>query len=295
LKDNSGAPSGAPNGAPNGALRILILGYGNPGRQDDGLGPAIVDAIERLDLPAVAVEADYQLVIEHAADLAEADAVVFVDAAATGPEPFEVKRLEPLLAIEFTTHTIGPESVLAICEDTYGCRPEALLVAVRGYSFEFAEGLTEGAHRNESEALEFIKLLIDQWRGKNMAGETGKTILIIDDDPDIRAATRIVLESAGFVVGEASTGEEGLKTARKIKPDAILLDLMMETVDAGSKVSTQLKDAGFAAPIFLLSSVGDAVRYNIDAKELGLAGIFQKPIDHKTLLTTLKAELGIKG
>jgi hydrogenase maturation protease len=283
------------DGTSSGARRILILGYGNPGRQDDGLGPAIVDAIERLELPAVAVEADYQLVIEHAADLAEADAVVFVDAAAAGPEPFEVKRLEPSLAIEFTTHTIGPESVLAICEDTYGCRPEAVLVAVRGYSFEFAEGLTEGARRNESEALEFIKLLIDQWRGKNMAGETGKTILIIDDDPDIRAATRIVLESAGFVVGEASTGEEGLKTARKIKPDAILLDLMMETVDAGSKVSTQLKDAGFEAPIFLLSSVGDAVRYNIDAKELGLAGIFQKPIDHKTLLKTLKAELGIKG
>ena len=43
-----------------------------------------------------------------------------------------------------------------------------------------------------------------------MAAETGKTILIIDDDPDIRKATRIVLESAGFVVGEASTGEEGL-------------------------------------------------------------------------------------
>ena len=68
----------------------------------------------------------------------------------------------------------------------------------------------------------------------------------------------------------------------------------METVDAGSKVSTQLKEAGFSPPIFLLSSVGDAVRYNIDANQLGLAGIFQKPIDHRVLLTTLKAELGSK-
>ena len=84
-----------------------------------------------------------------------------------------------------------------------------------------------------------------------------------------------------------------MKTARKIKPDVILLDLMMETVDAGSKVSTRLKEGGYTAPIFLLSSVGDAVRYNIDAQELGLAGIFQKPIDHKTLLSTLKAELGL--
>jgi len=126
-----------------------------------------------------------------------------------------------------------------------------------------------------------------------MATETGKTILIIDDDPDVRKATRIVLESAGFIVGEASTGEEGLKTAKKINPDAILLDLMMETVDAGSKVSSRLKEEGFSAPIYLLSSAGDAVSYNVDAQELGLAGIFQKPIDHRTLLTILRTELGL--
>ena len=254
------------------------MGYGNPGRQDDGLGPEIVQELEQLHLPGLTLEADYQLSIEHAADLGQSDKVIFVDAAVRGTEPFQVKRLEASKSIEFTSHALGPE---------------ALLVAVRGYSFEFAEGLTDKARQNKSEALEFIKNLIDQWRGKNMAAETGKTILIIDDDPDIRKATRIVLESAGFVVGEAATGEEGLKTARKIEPDAILLDLMMETVDAGSKVSTQLKEAGFTAPIYLLSSVGDAVRYNIDAQDLGLAGIFQKPIDHKTLLSTLKAELGL--
>jgi hydrogenase maturation protease len=257
------------------------------------LGPEIVEELEKLQLPGLTLEADYQLSIEHAADLEQADKVIFVDAAASGPEPFEVKRLEASRSIEFTSHALGPESVLAICEDTYQHTPETILVAVRGYSFEFAEGLTERAVRNKNEALEYIINLIDQWRGKNMADETGKTILIIDDDPDIRKATRIVLESAGFVVGEASTGEEGLKVAQKIKPDAILLDLMMETMDAGSKVSTKLKEGGFTAPIFLLSSVGDAVRYNIDAQDLGLAGIFQKPIDHKTLLSTLKAELGL--
>ncbi len=254
----------------------------------------MVTELEKLELAGLALDADYQLAIEHAADLAQADRVVFVDAALKGPEPFQVRRLEPAAAVEFTTHEVRPEAVLAICEQTYGRKPEAVLIGIRGYSFEFGEELTEKARENKSKALELLLLLIDQWRGKIMAGETGKTVLIIDDDPDIRAATRIVLESAGFVVGEASTGEEGLKTARKINPDVILLDLMMETVDAGSKVSTQLKEAGFTAPIFLLSSVGDAVRYNIDAKELGLAGIFQKPIDHKTLLSTLRAELGIK-
>jgi len=277
------------------APRVLIIGYGNPGRQDDGLGPGIIEELEAEAPPGVSLDADYQLAVEMAADLAEVEKAIFVDAAAQGPEPFGAKRLAAAPEFHFSSHVLGPETLLAVCGQSYGRSPEALLVAVRGYGFEFAEGLSEKARRNQRAALEFIRTLIEEWRGKNMAGETGKTILIIDDDPDIRAATRIVLESAGFVVGEASTGAEGMKVAQRIKPDAILLDLMMETVDAGSKVSTQLKEAGFKTPIFLLSSVGDAVRYNIDSKELGLAGIFQKPIDHKVLLATLRTELGIKG
>jgi DNA-binding response OmpR family regulator len=118
-----------------------------------------------------------------------------------------------------------------------------------------------------------------------------KTILIVDDDPDVRAIIRLILESAGFLVGEAATGEEGLKAARRINPDAILLDLMMETIDAGRNVSTELRRAGFTAPVYLLSSAGDTVRDNIHPEDLGLAGIFQKPIDPQILLTTLKTKL----
>lgn len=273
--------------------RILVLGYGNPGRQDDGLGPAIAEEIEALDLPGVTVEVDYQLAIEAAAELSEQERVLFVDAAVDGPEPFQVRKLQPASVISFTSHSVKPESILAICQDTFGYLPEALLIGVRGYRFEPAEALTVEAQANKRLALDFIKTLLGEWKGKIMAGETGKTILIVDDDPDIRAATRIVLESAGFIVGEAASGEEGLKAAQRISPDAILLDLMMETVDAGSKVSTELQQAGVNTPIFLLSSAGDAVRYNLNAAELGLAGIFQKPIDHNVLITTLKSELKI--
>jgi DNA-binding response OmpR family regulator len=118
-----------------------------------------------------------------------------------------------------------------------------------------------------------------------------KTVLIVDDDADTRAALRIMLENAGFAVGEAADGEAGLRIAQSAKPDAILLDLMMETVDAGTKVSTCLKEAGFKGPIYLLSAAGDTVRYNIGTTELGLAGIFQKPIDPATLISTLRAGL----
>jgi len=118
-----------------------------------------------------------------------------------------------------------------------------------------------------------------------------KTILIIDDDPDIRSSMRIVLEAAGYSVGEAATGEEGLKTAERIGPDAIIVDLMMESVDAGSRLSQKLQEDGFAGPVYLLSSAGDSVRFNLDARELGLAGIFQKPVDHKILVNTLTKKL----
>jgi hydrogenase maturation protease len=130
------------------------------------LGPEIVEELEQLRLPGLTLDADYQLSIEHAADLGQSDKVIFVDAAVKGPEPFEVKRLKASRNIEFTSHTLGPEAVLAICQDTYQHTPEALLVAVRGYSFEFAEGLTDRARQNKRKALEYIKNQIDQWRGK---------------------------------------------------------------------------------------------------------------------------------
>ncbi len=124
--------------------------------------------------------------------------------------------------------------------------------------------------------------------------ESKKIILIVDDDPDVRATIRIILESAGFAVGEAADGAAGLKVAERVKPDAILLDLMMETVDAGSKVSGQLKESGFHGPIYLLSAAGDTVRYNVGTQEMGLAGIFQKPVDPGTLVKTLKTKLKVE-
>ena len=123
--------------------------------------------------------------------------------------------------------------------------------------------------------------------------DSKKTILTIDDDPDIRATLRIVLEAEGFSVGEASNGEEGLKAIERVKPDAILIDLMMESVDSGSTVAQKLKESGYEGPVYMLSSAGDTVRYNLDARELGLAGIFQKPIDPKMLVSTLKAKLKV--
>ncbi len=135
------------------ARRILILGYGNPGRQDDGLGPAVVAEIERLGLPGVITQDNYQLVIEDAADVAEANAVWFVDAARTGAEPFEIQPLEPARDIAFSSHAVKPEVILALAQRFCGRAPEAWLLGIRGYEFAFIEELTDGARENLRKAV----------------------------------------------------------------------------------------------------------------------------------------------
>jgi hydrogenase maturation protease len=136
--------------------RILVLGYGNPGRQDDGLGPAVATAIALQNWPHVTAYDNYQLNIEDALDVADHDVVWFVDAARAGPAPYSVSRLTAAPVIEFTSHLVRPEAVLAIARRYCNRSPPAFLLGIRGYEFEFVEQLTDAATRNMRAALAMI-------------------------------------------------------------------------------------------------------------------------------------------
>lgn len=116
-------------------------------------------------------------------------------------------------------------------------------------------------------------------------------ILAIDDDEDVLYSLRMILENNGYQMVEACTAEEGLREYKKHSPDFIIVDLMMESVDAGKNLVKELKLLGNTAPIYMLSSVGDSLASNIDYTELGLYGVFQKPINANTLLAILKKKL----
>ena len=116
-------------------------------------------------------------------------------------------------------------------------------------------------------------------------------VLCVDDDPDILSYLRIVLESEGFRFAGAASAEEGLAAYKEATPDLIILDLMMEEVDSGTGFVKELKLLGSEVPIFLLSSVGDDLTLTADYSALGLAGIFQKPIDKERFLTVLRMVL----
>jgi DNA-binding response OmpR family regulator len=119
-----------------------------------------------------------------------------------------------------------------------------------------------------------------------------KTVLCIDDDPDIRMFLKTVLEANDFVMLEAGTAEEGLRVYRENEVDCIIVDLMMEEIDAGTSFVKELRAMGNTAPILMLSAVGDDLAMEADYSDLGFAGIFQKPVDPDHLIAVLNAKLG---
>ncbi len=141
--------------------KVLVIGYGNPGRLDDGLGPALAEAVEGWRLSNVTVEADYQLTVENSATVAEHDVVIFADAAVDGPPPFCFRRLSPRAEVSFSSHSLSPAAVLGLAHDLFGATTEGYLLGIRGYAFnEFEQSLSEPAKVNLGEALRFLERLL---------------------------------------------------------------------------------------------------------------------------------------
>ncbi|MDP8225850.1 MAG: response regulator [Candidatus Lernaella stagnicola] len=116
-------------------------------------------------------------------------------------------------------------------------------------------------------------------------------ILCIDDDPDVLNVLRLTIEANGYAMEEAYSAEEGLKKYKQVRPDFVIVDLMMESIDAGRAFAKELIVLDNNAPLYMLSSVGNAMSQIIDAQSLGLDGILQKPIDPNWLLTLLREKL----
>jgi len=116
-------------------------------------------------------------------------------------------------------------------------------------------------------------------------------ILIVDDDPDIRDAASIILESAGHEVVTAQDGLEGLELLKSEKPDMMILDLLMPKMD-GFSVCKELQDTRWSKfrdmPILILTSVREEAsrrRYELETGlELDVADYVEKPIAPEILL-----------
>jgi len=124
-------------------------------------------------------------------------------------------------------------------------------------------------------------------------GTRRKTILLVDADSHARAVLRNALEAAGFTVGEAASAREGERTAMRVKPDAILADLMMDTIDAGGVIADRLKQLGSQIPVYIVSTATDALIGAVGLREMGVSGVFLKPGDPAVIIQTLNTRLGV--
>ena len=138
--------------------KVLVYGYGNPGRLDDGLGPVFAEKIKELQLEGVTADSNYQLVVEDSAEIAKHDVVIFVDADTECPEPFHFERVIAKEHMSFSSHSISADALMAMAENLMGSKAEAYMLGIRGYEFnEYEERLSEDATRNLNKAILFIK------------------------------------------------------------------------------------------------------------------------------------------
>ncbi len=142
--------------------RLVILGYGNPSRGDDALGPLLLDRVAALTAPSSPdLITDFQLQVEHAADLEGASLALFIDAGVACPAPWRLERLKALQDVGYTTHALSPAAVLAVFRQVYGQEPPpAFLLTVAGESFELGAGLSTAAAANLDAAAQLMERLL---------------------------------------------------------------------------------------------------------------------------------------
>jgi len=115
-------------------------------------------------------------------------------------------------------------------------------------------------------------------------------ILIVDDDPDVVEAGRLVLEREGYEVSSAPDYKSGLKAVEEVQPDLLILDVMMEEPDDGLRFARQVRRQGLSLPILMLTSVNVAMGLHIDKDEeiLPVDEFQEKPIDPATLIQKVR-------
>ncbi len=182
------------------AVRVLVIGYGNPGRCDDGLGPAFAHRIQLIDLPHVTVESNYQLNVEDAAEIAKHDLVIFVDASVNCPRPFEFRHVLPRQELDFSSHSVSPEALLAMVCDVFHRHVNGFMLAIRGHTFdEYSETLSQIALDNLEAAVRFFESasdnpeLLHEWACDQANGATTSDDSNDPDDND-RSRPRVFPE-----------------------------------------------------------------------------------------------------
>ena len=135
---------------------LLVIGYGNTLRGDDGVGPRVAEAVEKLILPNVRTLICQQLSPEHADPISRAEKVVFVDAAVDAPKEVQLRPLGPGDTTQLMAHAADPRTMLALARDVFGHAPRAWWLTIPAVNLEFTEELTPEAQLGVNAAVNRI-------------------------------------------------------------------------------------------------------------------------------------------
>lgn len=126
-----------------------------------------------------------------------------------------------------------------------------------------------------------------------------KKIMIIDDDIDLVETMRITLESENYEVIDAQEGQKGLEILKKEKPDLLILDVMMGTLDEGFHIAYQIRNDEEIKdiPILMITAIGAQTGFEFDMQRdedfLPVNEFIEKPVNPKVLLDTVKRNLSV--
>jgi len=123
----------------------------------------------------------------------------------------------------------------------------------------------------------------------------GMKILIVDDDTDITASLKVILEDKGYVVTTAADRAEGMEKFRSESPDLVILDVMMATWQDGFEMAREIKSAPESGEVSILMLTGVKDKSGIDFKStagdpawLPVDGFLDKPVDAEVLLAEVE-------
>lgn len=144
--------------------KVLVLGFGNPLRGDDGVGWIAASKLQnRIHESQIVVETCHQLTPELAEQFSEMDVVVLVDANAQGtPGEINIKQITPSDPFNGPiNHFSKPETILSLARELYGKVPKTYIASITGETFELSETLSPKIEQVLPNLLDRIQTLIN--------------------------------------------------------------------------------------------------------------------------------------
>lgn len=139
----------------------LIIGIGNEGRGDDGLGWRFAERVENLSSPEYDVEYRHQLQVEDAELVSKYDYIIFADATVeTLDKGFDFSACDLNCEYFFSSHTQNPVAVLRLANILFKKLPDAFVMRICGHEWDMGLGLSEAAQKNLENAFVFLEKIV---------------------------------------------------------------------------------------------------------------------------------------